>query len=63
MTVHAGTGAPSTTKAVSRAVGVPGVMLAQNYTPGRDVTGYWMSEKLDGVCAVHVRLFRCSLMI
>lgn len=30
-------------------VGAPGVMLAQNYTVGKNVVGYWVSEKLDGV--------------
>jgi DNA ligase-1 len=29
----------------------PGVMLAQRWDPAQDVTGWWMSEKLDGVRA------------
>jgi len=29
-----------------------GVMLAENWTPDQDATGYLMSEKLDGVRAL-----------
>lgn len=45
---------PAATAAAARAANggkgaVPGVMLAQNYTVGKNVVGWWMSEKLDGV--------------